>query len=351
MAWSITGNGWADADWSAVATVNQFISAVNERWLAAGLSAALVIPAVVAGDDVQRGELWRTLQERVAALCAYFVQSHAANGTAYADDHYEGLAASDASTFLPVWNSADAWQAAGLYVDAGTYGFRRATTAPTDWTSNTDPAYSRGYVQWGDIIGPWIFRDLQAMLNLLVWTQTLQNTSPGEHKLGVAPDQLNQDWAAAKAIAEADYDACTPISGGGVGDADVAAYTRGYTHQDVTYEAEMWRGRSQHRVDLPAHCKRTIDWYCLGLPINYVTDPPRSFFDANGDAVQNGQWHCWSSETPGTPAATETSTAWLGALARPAWCDLPVGGTLYLGYRAWFAALIRWNIAGGFAYC
>lgn len=52
-----------------------------------------------------------------------------------------------------------------LYSDAGIkHGFRRCVTAPTDWTNYNDAAYSYGKVQRGDLIGPWIFKDLQDLL-------------------------------------------------------------------------------------------------------------------------------------------------------------------------------------------
>jgi hypothetical protein len=42
-------------------------------------------------------------------------------------------------------------------------GFRRVTgnAWPADWTDLDDPAYSYGYCQAGDIIGPWLLTDIQ----------------------------------------------------------------------------------------------------------------------------------------------------------------------------------------------
>ena len=72
-----------------------------------------------------------------------------------------------------------------------------------------DPAYEWGLAQYGDIIGPWIFDDLQRLLNLLIWTDALDyawtangenNRLRGSGHCGY-PDPA--DWALAKADAEA----------------------------------------------------------------------------------------------------------------------------------------------------
>lgn len=55
-----------------------------------------------------------------------------------------------------------------LYEDAGiTSGFRRCTTKPADWTNYNDAAFAYGSVQDGDLIGPWIFKDLQDLLHAI----------------------------------------------------------------------------------------------------------------------------------------------------------------------------------------
>lgn len=52
-----------------------------------------------------------------------------------------------------------------LYQDAGIDGgFRRCTVTPADWTNRQDPAYSYGIAQPGDLIGPWLFKDLQDLV-------------------------------------------------------------------------------------------------------------------------------------------------------------------------------------------
>jgi hypothetical protein len=64
-----------------------------------------------------------------------------------------------------------------FFVDAGitpvggpSYGFRRATAwnpSSDDWTDIADPMFSYGFIQAGDILGPWIIVDLQNALSIL----------------------------------------------------------------------------------------------------------------------------------------------------------------------------------------
>jgi len=75
---------------------------------------------------------------------------------------------------IPKYDLASFRVAAGLHVD----GYRRATDWPTDWTNPADTAYSHGPMEAGDIIGPWVFDDLQNALAALRWTLTVKPTTP-----------------------------------------------------------------------------------------------------------------------------------------------------------------------------
>jgi len=91
-----------------------------------------------------------------------------------------------------------------------TKGFRRATAYdPTisDWTDISDPMYEHGFLQPGDIIGPWIFVDLQNCLKKLLVKKTgTSGTILSKYGLGVdftnncgpardmATTAYNDDW-------------------------------------------------------------------------------------------------------------------------------------------------------------
>ncbi|GAH18405.1 unnamed protein product, partial [marine sediment metagenome] len=96
--------------------------------------------------------------------------------------------------------------------------FRRATTWPEDWTDWNDPAYSLGKIQLyspfttSDIMGPWIFADIQSALNKLIWTWGREGwTANGTNNYwtGVSDwgygTQEDPDWLEAKAQAESRY--------------------------------------------------------------------------------------------------------------------------------------------------
>lgn len=140
-------------DWQAVAFHNQMRSALDERRAAIGLASAF--PALGTGADLQAAAIYSALQSGMESICTEFL------------NHTGG----DAN--FPAWYTLASWRAAaGLGA-----GFRRATT----WG-----AYSYGTMQAGDIIGPWVFQDIQRGLSALQWTFRRPWDSPGyTHQYGI----------------------------------------------------------------------------------------------------------------------------------------------------------------------
>jgi len=135
-------------DWQALSFLNQLRSAMDERSRILGESA---YAPTAEGDDIQSVEYWYSIQAWLEVNCTQFV-----NHT---------LTASVTKFTLATWR-----EAAGIEAS----GFRRAQVwnpdpvAP-DW--EVDPTYlSNGKMEEGDIIGPWIFDDLQAGFDALRWT-------------------------------------------------------------------------------------------------------------------------------------------------------------------------------------
>ena len=96
------------------------------------------------GRDVQAVEYWTTLQEWLENNCAQFI------------NHIAGPLTGDATEFL--FFDLETWRdAAGLDED----GFRRSVDGVN---------FSYGTMQKGDIIGPWIFEDLQKGFGALRWS-------------------------------------------------------------------------------------------------------------------------------------------------------------------------------------
>lgn len=125
-----------------------------------------------AGDDLQvlvGGQGWYGYQEYLAThLVPRFIP---------VKDDYTGLV-------LAPYQSNDRQ----FFIDAGitpegsaTFGFRRATSwdpETDDWTDISDPMFSYGLMQKGDIIGPWIMVDLQNALSALKNTVKSVTLSP-----------------------------------------------------------------------------------------------------------------------------------------------------------------------------
>ncbi len=137
-------------DLQDVQLVKELTTSRNEHAL---VSANATSAIAVAGQDIQLVSFWTNLQVFCDSECSHFI-----NHTATVD-----------VTSGPVMWTQAAWREyAGL-----TSGWRRVTGAnwPADWTDYADPAFSYGYCQSGDIIGPWLWDDLQDGYDALRWTK------------------------------------------------------------------------------------------------------------------------------------------------------------------------------------
>jgi len=357
VGWTPVTNNF---DWSRASVVQEYFLAYRERWYACGgpldwygNPALPNVPAV--GDDVQGAGLWAYVQQYLEAMAPQFVNHQVSSGS------LEGLTAATMWT-LGAWRAA-----AGL-----ASGFRRATTMPADWTNYSDPAFSYGYMQEGDIIGPWILADLQAGLNLLLWTQPLD---PDGGNWGWSFGDLNfneghgsgSTAAAARAAAEADFD-------GGTNRADSCAWPLGSEHAfpraetgwggGPTYNAWMIREYEYgfFGTSFPGSTPAcNVDWYVYADFDIY----PYADWNSNGDwpagyAMQT--LHKWLSDSgltgisnPSGPGLLFKSSAHFGSAAKPAWGALPAhyygyGDPYIISGAVRFYAVAKWNVPGGFAH-
>jgi len=155
----------AGVDWQSVSFVNEFIAGLNERFplyprLGSGRSDGTPIDLIGAGDDIQLATFWSTIQSRVedqwnriAGLSRSSVTSDTIVPSVWCYPHDEV----DRSPSTPV----GFLDMCSLNDSLSDSGWRAATTVPTDWTNLDDGAYEYRRMQVGDIIGPWIFVDLQ----------------------------------------------------------------------------------------------------------------------------------------------------------------------------------------------
>ena len=326
MTWTITT--WDDADWSAAATLNEFVGAVNERKLATGAGSPLA--AVSVGDDVQAASFFYQFQNWVESMPASFIVSHDA-GVPRAAGHYNGAATIDTYADL-----AAMFSAAGLaYAD-----WRRYTTHPDD-----GGVVAYGKMEVGDIIGPWIFEDLQKILNVLVWAMRTQSTTGIVYYYGYGsstpPDETTPaSWAAARAAAEAAYAVSGVVSSG--------AYSQGSLSGGGVYEARLYhRELNVQGLLVWNDVVRDADWYVKTLALGT--------FDDYGDVVLEDVYSIYSQDEPATDATTIVSGTKLGdatVLPNTPWCDTPTAGnpTSRGWYDDAFRVVVRWNRVGGFTY-
>jgi hypothetical protein len=141
--------------WQSTNFVNEFYIAIDERSQVYGGGA--LTSRVEVGDNLQATNVWQQLQHWVEANCDEFV---ATNITLTGQKD-------------PITN----WTWSTLSTHLGiNYGWRRATNWDVtvhDWTDTTDSMYvdtGYGQMKYGDIVGPWIFDDLQKALRACDWT-------------------------------------------------------------------------------------------------------------------------------------------------------------------------------------
>lgn len=129
--------------------LNQIINAYSERRQALGQSAIAALPA---NTDIQLSDWYGWFN-----IMQYWCEN---NYDDFVNHDAIIVGQGSVSMFtLTTWRSeADI-----------AYGFRRVqgATWPADWTNYSDPAFTYGLYQQGDIFGPWLFVDLQNALKAL----------------------------------------------------------------------------------------------------------------------------------------------------------------------------------------
>ena len=180
----------------------EIILAYSERRQCVGDAA---IDALAAGDVKQDTTFWRGVQDWIETNCVKWVD--------------DAVAIAGESS-ITMYTLATFRTEAGFETD----GFRRATEWPTDWTNAADAAYSFGKITAGDIVGPWIFEDLQKAFDAMRWTLATRpspiNAQQKEVDTGTI-SELETKWASAtwEAISTTDTTYAALISDSGVGEA------------------------------------------------------------------------------------------------------------------------------------
>ena len=160
----------AGMDWQDVDFINEMVTTLREHQSVAGVS---LTDEVGAGDDIQSVAFWNGIQTSLEAICTSYI-------TSTTPPDFENLGTEE----IPIWFPVDwtlftlaAWRTeAGIHAD----GFRRATEwipGADDGTWENDVDFSPGKMQAGDIIGPWLFDDIQKGLDALNYVKRTPNLS------------------------------------------------------------------------------------------------------------------------------------------------------------------------------
>jgi len=355
--WDENDPAWTPLDWASADFLNEYVDAVNERLLAIRLGGQC-LDAVQPGDDVQltatypnypewpqdeSGIIWE-LQRAVIAhwvedqdisLLKFFARSHEA------DTSKRSLAFwhTSAEAYIPDYYPTD--DAARIAAGLPSPLFRRYRDKPP---SEGGTLEAPGLIQPGDIIGPWIFEDLQKILNVLIWTSECDYRpfieGAGERWYGWqgSANQSYETWVEAKSVASGDFKYIAWAS-------TIYAYTRGYQPTNW-YQAEMARGeRKMWAIHSPTSMAREVAWY------NHAS--AYGDFNNNGDPVLDGLWSRWLTEQYAVTVPAITSVFLGQASSPPVWCEKPPAQyvTTMRGYGVTdISNVISWDVAGGFTY-
>lgn len=368
--WNVTT--WQNADWSATANYKQFWEAFYERrLLVSGVPAGPVpadgadcqyggtVPPVSSTDRFSLGvvQAWVISQvDTGLGLTIPWIQTHTAAGDPI--DYNGGTLAS-----VERWDAESFFKSMGCWKDSTHWGFRRATVMPADWTDASDPAwqwdcqYAPGYtpkfglMQPGDIMGPWVFQDLQNALNRLkwLWGEFTWDAQGENNELNGFGDDAGWNWDSAKAAAEA---------AAGVSNNDMLPnrYTRGYEEpMSGDLEASITSRYSYPLLaggdyNYPLPC---IVECCIVGGESETANPP-FVFDDNGDNIYNG----FVSIAASVPVAAETALDVygdaFGSTDIPNWCADPNGTGTQESSQGWgivsTTAVARFDVAGGFTF-
>jgi len=200
----------------------------------------------------------------------------------------------------------DFYIASGLH----TNGFRRATTNwPINWTNINDQHYQYGLMQSGDIVGPWIFDDIQRCfdnMNRIVsggtWDDNTTLFSNRVSELATytnwteAVNNLTADWGDSRSYGSLP----AARSQATYGQSDFPPY-------EFNYSLYAERTANKGYITPPGiGVARDIEYYARAVKPTPTVSAPRinvKIFDSNGDDVLEDQWHSWNTVSNFTPTS------------------------------------------------
>lgn len=189
------GTDWQSADWINA----EIIDPLNERLRALNDESIGEVAPVELGDDIQSASFWSNIQDKINTWgCYWSTPSDNKLGTGFVD-HVNGPLTADSKEWRP-------WTISALHA--------AAQGGATNFRASVDGVlFQFRTMQSGDVIGPWIMRDIVACLNLLRFVSYYTPGSVYEAYKGVGTGATAAD---AKAAAIADYHKTGEASASGV---------------------------------------------------------------------------------------------------------------------------------------
>ena len=267
---------------------NELVNAYSQRHQIAGYAGQSAVEAgfdITAQPDYNNIFCILYMQKRVEQICTIFVDS---------DAIMTDLAAIPAFTWTTLKTAASIPN-----------GFRRAVLSwPTDWTDYNEVSYSYGTIQPGDIIGPWLWVDLQNCFKKMIWTTM---TSLGASTGAKASEASNATCATAKTDHDTYWSSAPFDTVYSILFTRAEAYTSGGS---VTFRSVRSRG-TPYVSSVPTLLNSTYDIYLKPV----ATSVPGSTFN-DIDSLGYVQDKLFKIETNATPSNAATRTgAMYGELA------------------------------------
>ena len=401
MAWpgviaTLATAGTGALDIAAFSIANAFRRAQSERSQAIGTG---VVEDAPIGTDVQLYGFWRSLQNFIYAN----VTAEPSTPTRFAcrKDPDNAFAPFTSPAYysgreeIPTWPDYT-WGQFCESASCGTvasekFGFRRATQWDpdvNDWTDFNDPMYTEaggggfGLADVGDILGPWIPVDLYRMDNELVWIAKFGKvTPPGTSNPRFdpgPPDAWYDNQRAYSMAGNLAYPAlCQAAEDAWIGTIDNVGGWTPFCWTQVSWPwgepnvaVIMRRQCFAQIIGTATHCSKECDWYVKAFLPTEAEGFDRYGDSPDGQPILEDLWALWKTDIPDQTAAEDFYSS--VALARydedlippaqegSAWAsdptELPEYPDVFDTLRGWqadnahSAAVLRWNVDGGFTY-
>ena len=325
-------------DLQFVGILNEIIEGINERglFLYEPTPPEIIMPVMV-GDDIQAVSFWYNLQNTVYSIATQFC---------------DPTVDPTNTTGLEFWTVGEWLDYAGL-----PSGFRAATSYPGDWTRYNDPAFVYRFIREGDIIGPWLYVDLQKGLNALTRTKKRANMTNGGALIQATGNTTTD-------CVQAVYNGVSAYTSAGIEYVDTAdcIELRQIIEEGGNYTAYSMRKAYRPKVQVFRHNNDiAYDIKVFGVPTgdtwNTTSDTPSIWSYYGWTRADNLKWKDVGESDTGVITATWQASKMFQDLSNPAFAACPLaedlsmehecpvsgGQTQFLSIEFWAMYDVQWK--------